>query len=872
MVRDLMKLRRVKALMCFTAPTADIRVYNLITAYRTYGHLLAETNPISTKKPGEVVELSLLRLGFSAKEEEELFPTCGLLPEKEAKLKDIVAALKDIYCRGIGIEYMGLQNPAVIEWLQQRIEPSRFRPNLAIEQKKAILTHLNRSELFEVFLHTKYTGQKRFSLEGGETLIPILAGAIDTGANLGVEEFFLGLAHRGRLNVLANILNKSYGDIFSEFEDYSDPGSFEGSGDVKYHKGYRSEVETDSGRKVKLCLAANPSHLESVDAVLLGHVRARQVAMNDAFDKAIPILIHGDAAIAGQGVVYETLQLYRLPGYATGGCIHIIINNQIGFTTLPKDARSTRYCTDIAQGFNAPVFHVNGENPEECVHATQLAIELRQRFRCDVFIELNCYRKYGHNEGDEPAFTQPLEYQLIRKKKPIRELYRDDLIQQGVVERKVAEGLEEKFRAGLQEVLSGKKEELQQREALNEEEDFPQKVTKHTLFDPVDTTCSKKELIEVAEAFCQVPEGFNIHRKLKRVVDGRLKMLQGDPDARVIDWGMGEHLAFGSLLWEGTHIRLSGQDSRRGTFSHRHAMWMDQKQQKKYFPLSHLKKDQGRFDVFNSPLSEYAVLGFEFGYSLGYETALVIWEAQFGDFCNGAQIIIDQYLATAEQKWGTRESLVLFLPHGYEGQGPEHSSARIERFLQLAGDYNMQVVNPTNPAQLFHLLRRQIKRTLRKPLVVFTPKALLRHPICASSFNEIAEGRFQEVIDDEDAGADAKLLLFSCGKIYYDLVAEREERGLKDVAIVRVEQLYPLHKEALAKLIKKYGSAKRCFWVQEEPSNMGGWDFIRPQLQELLPKDLKLEYAGRQRSASPAVGSFSLHKQEHRAVMKVLFG
>ncbi len=848
---------------------APIRIYNLLAAYRTYGHLLADINPIDPEPIQSTPELDPQLLGFSPEEMSQPFPTCGLMQEEEAPLEQIISILSETYCDRIGVEYMGLQRPEMEAWLQKRIEPSRFRPTLSIEQKKLILQHLNRSELFEIFLNTKYTGQKRFSIEGGETLIPMLAAVIEEGAKLGSEQFVIGMAHRGRLNVLSNILQKDYTDIFSEFEEAYIPDSFEGSGDVKYHKGFESDYKTDSGHKVHVELPANPSHLESVDTVVEGICRAKQVASGDDLTKnrSIPILIHGDAAIAGQGIIYEALQLYNLPGYSTGGTIHLVINNQIGFTTLPQDGRSTHYCTDIARAFSSPVFHVNVEDPEGCVHATNMAVALRHRFGCDVFIDLNCYRKYGHNEGDEPAYTQPLEYQLIRKKKAVREVYRDFLIEQGHLEKAMAEQLEASFKAGLQEALDAAKapspRPKPRAETTRKGKEF---------FRKTKTAVPAKTLKALSDILCTVPEGFNINRKLLKIIEQRQKMLQGKPKEKTIDWGMGEHLAFATLLNEGVHVRLSGQDSRRGTFSHRHAMWLDQKNAKKYFPLSNLSPNQGRFDVFNSPLSEYGVLGFEFGYSLVYKDALVIWEAQFGDFSNGAQVIIDQFISTAEQKWGRAAPLVLLLPHGYEGQGPEHSSARMERFLQLSGDMNMQVCDCTTPAQLFHLLRRQVKREAKKPLIVFTPKGLLRFPACVSSVQDFSKGTFEEIIDDEKAPKKVKRIAFCTGRVYYDLIAERENSKKKDLAIVRVEQLYPMHEERLIEVLGKYKDVKEVLWVQEEPKNMGAWDFIRPWILDILPPKVTLKYVGRARSASPAAGSHELHKQQHVAIMKEIFG
>ncbi|MGA8163587.1 MAG: 2-oxoglutarate dehydrogenase E1 component [Waddliaceae bacterium] len=849
------------------AESAGLRVYHLIQAYRTYGHLMADINPIATHPVEEPWQLRLETLGFHTEELLQPFPSNGLFEEPAQPLQNIIEVLKDIYCRKIGVEYMGIQDPQLEQWLQQHIEPNRFKIDLNIEQKKMILQHLNKSELFESFLHTKYVGQKRFSLEGGETLIPILAAVIETGSGLGLEEFVIGMAHRGRLNVLSNILNKSYSQVFSEFEEGHIPLTFEGSGDVKYHKGFSSVIQTHGGSSVNVILNPNPSHLEAVDPVVQGRVVARQVKKDDISrkERIVPILVHGDAAIAGQGVVYETLQMYRLKGYSAGGTIHIVINNQIGFTTLPKDYLSTHYCSDIARTFCAPVFHVNAEDPEGCVHATNLAVKLRQKFHCDVFIDLNCYRKYGHNEADEPAFTQPLEYQLIRQKKPIREIYRDDLIHQGILERQMAEALEVEFKEALQAALSGAK--LDKRvpgklptEAEKKESDF---------FAPIETGVAKEVLKEAAERFCHIPEGFTIHPKLQRLIQHRLAMALED---KPIDWGMGETLAYASLLREGIHVRLSGQDTCRGTFSHRHALWMDQVAERAYYPLKHLKRGQGRFDVYNSPLSEYAVLGFEYGYSLGFPEALVIWEAQFGDFSNGAQVIIDQFITTGEQKWGQKNGVVLFLPHGYEGQGPEHSSARIERFLALSGNNNIQVVYPTLPAQLFHLLRRQVLKPMDKPLVVFTPKGLLRHHDCCSALEDFTVGSFQEVIDDSVPPNDVKRVVFCSGRIFFDLSEERKRKKVRDLAIVRIEQIYPLDEKKMQSIIKKYQHAGQWFWVQEEPENMGAWEFIRHHLRKLLPGRLRPVYIGRERSASTAAGSLALHKREHGELLLGLFG
>jgi len=845
----------------------DIRIYHLIHAYRTHGHLLANVNPLKSEANTETHQLNLETLGFHPDELGMEFPTGGVMDVPTAPLKGIIATLKEIYCGKIGVEYMGLNGPEMEWWLQQQIEPTKFKVNLSIDEKQMILQHLNKSELFEIFLHTKYVGQKRFSLEGAETLIPIIAAFIEHGANLGLEQFIIGMAHRGRLNVLSNILDKSYSDIFSEFEESYIPDSFEGSGDVKYHKGFSSEKLTSNGTRIQIELAPNPSHLEAVNPVVEGEVKARQVRIGmDGENRVVPILIHGDAAISGQGVVYETMQFCKLPGYTTGGTVHIVINNQIGFTTVPEDCRSTLYCTDIAKTFGAPVFHVNAEDPEACIYAIHLATEIRQRFHHDVFIDLMCYRKYGHNEGDEPAFTQPLKYQDIKKKKPIREIYRDDLIKQGVLEKYIAEQLEVEFKKSLNEALKGSKLLIQKKHQTPEEQRKPPQSME--LFDGVETAVPIEQLKATAQRFCAVPNDLTIHRKLQNLLKNRLEMAKGD---KPVDWGMGEMLAYATLLWDGVNIRIAGQDCCRGTFSHRHALWVGQKSEQRYYPLKNLKSGQGRFDIYNSPLSEFASLGFEYGYSMLSPDGLVIWEAQFGDFCNGAQTIIDQFISTSEQKWARKCRLVMLLPHGYEGQGPEHSSARIERFLTLAGDQNMFIVNPTTPAQLFHLLRRQILMKAQKPLIVFTPKGLLRYPVCVNDIADLSKGTFNEILDDPNPPSKISRLAVCSGRIYYDLIAEREKRKCNNLAIIRIEQLYPLHIERLKEVMGKYTNINEVLWVQEEPSNMGAWVFIRPKLQRLIPKDADFKYIGRARSASPAVGSFALHKREHAAILDAVF-
>lgn len=827
----------------------DLRVHLLIEAYRKYGHLRAHFNPLVLKNEEEVDELKLEQLGFRQEELESYFPTCSFLKEQSAPLKTIIEALEKTYSASIGVEYVELGQNAIEKWLQERIEPF-FPLHQSKEDKLWIVELLNKAEGFETFLHTKYVGQKRFSLEGGETLIPLLAALFETGAEHGVKEATLGMAHRGRLNVLANILNKSYAQLFKEFEAHYAPDEFEGTGDVKYHKGFTGKFKTRQGAEIDLSLVANPSHLEAVDPVIEGIVRARQELRGgkESRKEVLPILIHGDASIAGQGVVYETLQLCRLNGYATGGTLHIVINNQIGFTTLPKDARSTRYCTQVGLSFGAPVFHVNAEDPEGVVRVAKLATELRQTFQCDVFIDLNCYRKYGHNESDEPTFTQPLEYTIIKAKKTIRDLYIEKLMAEGVLSAEYVQELEKGFKEHLHT-------------ALEMSASLPNPTIRKSEKSSVKTAVPLQQLIALTENFCSVPPNIQIHPKVMQGVKQRLKMVHANPDEPHIDWGLSEHLAYATLLTEGVHVRLSGQDVRRGTFSHRHAIWVDQMKEQRYFPLAHLSQTQASFDVFNSPLSEYAVLGFEYGYSLTYPRSLVIWEAQFGDFANGAQIVIDQFIAACEQKWGLTSNLTLFLPHGYEGQGPEHSSARIERYLQLAGHENMRIVNCTSSSQLFHLLRLQALTTIKKPLILFTPKLLLRHPALFSALNEFSQGLFHEVIDDSECKGAAKKLYLCSGKVYFDLKEALEKKQSSGIAIVRIEQLYPFPKEQIDLLLKKYSGCE-IYWVQEEPKNMGCYDYVRAFFDD------KLKYIGRERSASTAAGSYALHKKELESILE----
>jgi 2-oxoglutarate dehydrogenase E1 component len=842
-------------------PEARIRL--LIHAYRLYGHLGAQLNPLR-EKTDDPQQLQLQNLGFQPEEVEHVFPTCGLLPALQAPLKAIIERLRSIYCHHIGFEYKGLTTPEIEKWIEQRIESAEH--DLSAEQRQKILEYLNHSELFESFLHMKYVGQKRFSLEGAETLIPMLALLIEKAAKAGVKEIVLGMSHRGRLNVLSNILKKSLTEIFQEFDE-GYISATEGMGDVKYHKGYTSTVSLQDSPLIKVTLPPNPSHLESVNAVVEGQVRAKQFLQDDKErSKILPLLIHGDAALAGQGVVYEALQLFKLPGYTTGGTIHFALNNHIGFTTLPRDTRSTLYCTDIAHAFNFPIFHVNAEDPESCIEATLLAYEIRQQFHCDVFIDLNCYRKYGHNESDEPFFTQPLEYQLIRKKKLIRDLYRESLLERSVIDQQVIDQMEKKFRQDLQDVHSKVLEQL--KKDPEDKKETVEEVDQELLFKPFETGVPQATLLEVARRFSHIPEGFQLHPKLERLVKERLSMVE---ENKAIDWGMAEFLAYATLIWQNIPIRISGQDCCRGTFSHRHALWVDQSSDAEYYPLSHLKEDQANFSIYNSPLSEYAILGFEYGYSVACLDGLTIWEAQFGDFSNGAQIAIDQYIVSGEQKWGQQSGLTLFLPHGYEGQGSEHSSARLERFLTLAGHDNIQLVNPTTPAQFFHLLRRQMLRSLRKPLVIFTPKGLLRHPKCVSSLNELMQGAFHDVLNDPLDLPHAKRIVFCSGRIFYDLIEQRKKEPREDIVFIRIEQLYPLNVKLLQEICASYPHMQQAVWVQEEPQNMGAWSYIYPYLNELLPNGIKLEYIGRIRSASPATGSHLKHHLEHTKILNQVF-
>jgi len=847
----------------------DIRSYLMIETFRRYGHLQAPVNPLAP--PEKDSRFDLKNFGYTDGDLSLEVDCYGILGKDKAPLKELYEILKNTYCNRVGFEFMHSEDLKLRQWLQEQVE-TKNKIELNKEERKKVLEELNRSELFETFLHTKFVGQKRFSLEGCETLIPILYRLIECGCENGVEEVVLGMAHRGRLNVLANIMNKSYSMIFHEFNEKYIPKEYEGMGDAKYHKGFSRDYTVPSGKKVHIHLAANPSHLEAVNSVVLGQTRAKQDMRKT---KAVEtVLIHGDAAIAGQGVVYETMQFTRLEGYQTNGSIHVVVNNQIGFTTTPNEGRSTRYCTDIAKPFGCVVFHVNAEDPEACIYASKLACQIRAKFQTDVFIDLIGYRKYGHNESDEPFFTQPMEYAIIKKKETIKEIYQKWLVQNNLLEKEIVEKIEADFKKQLQEALEATAEFMDKTPEPDEMmggfwKEFVQPDS-HTIYDSVETKISKESFDHLVSKITHIPENFHLHPKLAKIFQERQKVLSADENEKLIEWGYAEQLAYSSILAQQIPIRLAGQDARRGTFNHRHVTWIDNTNGERYFPLSNISEDQEQFSVYNSPLSEYAALGYEYGYSLSHPKSLVLWEAQFGDFCNSAQVIIDQFVTTSEEKWSRYTSLVMLLPHGYEGQGPEHSSSRIERFLELCGELNMVVAYPSTPAQYFHLLRRQALRVLKKPLIVFTPKSLLRHAQCKSSVKEITDGEFEEVLDDEKKIKSPRKLLICSGKIYYDLEAYRQIKNIDDVAIVRVEQLYPVHTDKMKKILSNYSTSTIC-WVQEEPKNMGVFLHIAPTIKELIPAETEFLYIGRRPSGSPATGSLYVHKQEQQAILTRAF-
>lgn len=838
------------------------RVDTLMYHYRDIGHLAADLDPLGTKRPFPA-NLELASFDLSEADLDERFDP-GIFPiESPVKLRDLIAAMHDTYCGHIGVEYMHIQDRQQRRWLQKQMEPSRNKPHFTRDEKLRILKELNEADSLEQFLNTRYKAKKRFSLEGADSLNAMLNDIVERAPEHGIRELTIGMAHRGRINVLVNVLQKTYDQLFSEFEEAWVEDFVEGGGDVKYHRGYSSDHITQRGDSVRLVLSPNPSHLEHVNPVVLGRARAKQRLRRDTERKqCVPILIHGDASFPAQGVVAEALNMSKLDGYTVGGSIHIIVNNQVGFTTNPSDAHSGDYCTDIAKMVSAPIFHVNGDDPEACVFAALIALEYRQTFKRDVVIDMWCYRKFGHNESDEPAFTQPLMYQRVSEKRPVVDIYVDQLIKEGHITREQYDAMAGDLRTKLDEAQTRTKEKPVASTVQAFQSAWAGLVDDYN-DNPVETGVSLDVLKQVSKGLGTTPKDFNLHKKLSKLQTYRKTAIDKNEP---VDWGLGEVLAYGTLLLEGHAVRLTGQDVERGTFSHRHAVLFDQKDGSSYEPLNNIAAGQAKFCIHNSPLTESACVGFEYGYSLGDPNMLVIWEAQFGDFCNTAQVYYDQFLSSAETKWQRQTGLTLFLPHGYEGAGPEHSSARLERFLTLCAKNNMQVVYPTSPAQHFHMLRRQLKRNFRKPLIVMTPKSLLRNPRATSTADEFVKGRFEHVIDDATATDAKKIsrLIFCTGKVYYDLIDHREKTDRDDIAVVRIEQLYPLRLESLKPLLKKYAKAEK-FWVQEEPRNMGAWRYMDSTLREKL--DLELAYIGREENSSPAVASEKMHRQEQEKIM-----
>ncbi|MGX7667615.1 2-oxoglutarate dehydrogenase E1 component [Flavobacterium pedocola] len=844
----------------------EFNVLKLIDGYRTRGHLFTKTNPVRDRRT-YAPDLAIENFGLSAADLNTVFDAARIVNLNPCSLQDILNHLNKVYCESIGVEYMYIREPKVVEWIQRRLDINDNLPNFNADQKKRILAKLNEAVSFENFLHTKYVGQKRFSLEGIESAIPALDALIEAAADKGVEQFVMGMAHRGRLNVLANVFGKPTQDIFSEFDgkDYDDDALFDG--DVKYHLGLTADRTTQNGKKININLAPNPSHLETVGAVIEGITRAKQdkyYAENPS--KVLPIAVHGDAAVAGQGIVYEIIQMAKLDGYKTSGTIHIVLNNQVGFTTNYLDARSSTYCTDIAKVTLSPVLHVNADDAEAVVHAMLFALEYRMEFGSDVFIDLLGYRKYGHNEGDEPRFTQPKLYKAISKHQNARDLYADALKAEGTIDGTYVTSLEAEYKTRLEESLeaSRKKDLTVITPFMQDEWKGFEQVQADVMLQKFETKVDKKVLTDVAKTVTELPSDKKFISKITKLISDRKTMFF---ETDKLDWAMGEMLAYGSLLTEGYDVRISGQDVERGTFSHRHAVVKVEDSEEEVILLNHIPNKKGNFSVYNSHLSEYGVLGFEYGYALANPNALTIWEAQFGDFGNGAQIMIDQYISAAEDKWNNQNGLVMLLPHGYENQGAEHSSARMERFLQLCANHNMYVADCTTPANFFHLLRRQLVTKFRKPLVVFTPKSLLRHPEAVSSVEEFANGQFQEVIDDANVNkADVKTLVFCTGKFYYDLKAEREANGRTDVALVRLEQLFPLPIEQMKAIIAQYPNADDFVWAQEEPRNMGAYGYMLMNFHEV-----KFRVASPKAYSAPAAGSYVRSKKRHASAIAMVF-
>jgi 2-oxoglutarate dehydrogenase E1 component len=846
------------------------QVASLIYAYRDIGHLVAQLDPLGSS-PQHNPLLELGSFGLDESDLDQLFDTGHLSGiAQRATLREILAMLQETYCGAIGVEYLHIQDTRIRRWLQKEMEPHHNRPSYSTGRKFEALDLLTDAELFETFIQSRYPGHKRFSLEGAESLIPALHAIVEMAPDLGAEELVLGMAHRGRLNVLTNILDKPYEVLFSEFEDVTLPDMYGGDGDVKYHRGFSSDHVNRNGRSLHIALVANPSHLEAVDPVVEGKARAKQRRREDTEERrrVLPMLIHGDAAFAGQGLAAETINLSQLEGYRTGGTIHFVINNQIGFTTSPEEARSTRYATDVAKMVEAPILHVNGDDPEAVMLVSELALRFRQELGRDVVVDMVCYRRHGHNEGDEPAFTQPLLYEKIRKRPPVRLLYKKRLVDGGLLSDEDSERRGADFKERLEKAFETVKVQCPLPDpnehaygGLWQELDNP------FSHEPVETGVEQERLIEVASALTTVPEEFTLNRKVARQLSRQAKSV--DTGGNVL-WPTAELLAFGTLLTEGLPVRLSGQDSERGTFSQRHAVWHDMKTQQAYIPLNHIRDGQARFCVYNSMLSEAAVLGFDYGYSLTEPDMLVLWEAQFGDFANGAQVIIDNFITPARDKWQRSSGLVMLLPHGFEGQGPEHSNAYLERYLAACAEDNIQVAYPSTSAQYFHLLRRQLKRPFRLPLIVMTPKSMLRAAEAASPVEELVSGRFNEILDDPAPPRRPRRLVLGSGKLFWELQAARDEAGAA-AALVRIEQLYPFHESLAREVVQRYPGVEEVVWAQEEPQNRGAWSYIQPLLAELA-SGTPVRYAGRVASASPATGSLRVHKQEQEELIRSALG
>ncbi len=850
-----------------TQAEAQSNVIRLIDSYRRHGHLAAQIDPLGHNLQS-LPELLPKTFGFDENDLQRVFDTNDFLALPRASLQDILSSLNATYCGPIGFETMHIQDPNIRRWLQEQIEPVRSCPSFDTARKLQIMELLIDAEVFENFLQNRYPGHKRFSLEGAESLIPAIHEIVEMAPELGVEEIVMGMAHRGRLNVLANILDKSYSMIFGEFEGFVSEDTDDGNGDVKYHLGYNSDHVNRQGKSLHISLTSNPSHLEAVNPVVEGRARAKQRRAGDKQERRriVPLLIHGDAGFAGQGLVAETLNLSKLEGYRTGGTVHIIVNNQIGFTTDPEDARSSTYATDVAKMIEAPIFHVNGDNPCAVVYAAELALRFRQEFHQDVVLDMICYRRHGHNEGDEPQFTQPIMYRTIKKHPSVRKLYQQRLVDNGELSEDQAVELKKQFQQKLQNAHASAKKEAKTSEVFSYTGIW-KNLDRPFSFDPVETGVAYGRLKTITHALTTIPVGFHINPKVGRALPPRIHAIE---DMKTVDWSFAESLAFGSLLLEKIPVRLSGQDSARGTFSQRHSVWRDMETQQAYKPLNHIDANQETFCVYNSLLSEAAVLGFDFGYALAEPDMLVLWEAQFGDFANGAQVIIDQFVMGSKAKWERSNGLVMLLPHGYEGQGADHSNAYLERYLAGAAENNVQVCNLTTPAQYFHALRRQVKRPFRLPLVLMTPKSLLRHKRCVSPVDDLVSGRFHEILDDAEAPETARNLLFCSGKVYYDLLEYREAHDIEDAAIIRFEQLYPFNETLMREIVGRYGNIESITWVQEEPKNRGAWPYTHHVLEEIFP-GMHPRYVGRRPSASSATGYMKIHQKEQERLVREAF-